>query len=213
VTRAHAAGDRVVLTVTDFDQQSLDALTSSPSAAGTLAAAVVSAVEAKNLDGVNLDFEGQGSADQAGLTALVGTVSAAVHAADPHYQVTMDTYASAAGDPAGFYDIAALASEVDGFFVMAYDLNLQGAPSAVSPLTSDMFSDETTLTQYTAVVPAAKVVLGLPFYGYDWPTANGSLSAAAPGGGQPGAGRGASALLGPGDRDGVDLVPVREPVA
>ena len=43
-----------------------------------LAAAVVSAVQAKNLDGVNLDFEGVGSADQAGLTALVGTVAAAV---------------------------------------------------------------------------------------------------------------------------------------
>lgn len=181
VSRAHAAGDRVVLTVTDFDQQSLDALTSSPAAAGTLAAAVVAAVEAKNLDGVNLDFEGQGSGDQAGLTALVGTVSAAVHAANPHYQVTMDTYASAAGDPAGFYDIPALAPEVDGFFVMAYDLNLQGAPSAASPLTSDQFSDETALAQYTAVVPPAKVVLGLPFYGYDWPTTNGTMSASATG--------------------------------
>ncbi len=181
VTRAHAAGDRVVLTVTDFNQQSLDALTSSPSAAGTLAAAVVAAVEAKNLDGVNLDFEGVGSADRAGLTALVGTVSAAVHAANPHYQVTMDTYASSAGDPTGFYDIAALAPEVDGFFVMAYDLNLQGAPSAASPLTSAMFSDEEALAQYTAVVPAAKVVLGLPFYGYDWPTTNGTMSAMATG--------------------------------
>ena len=32
VTRAHAAGDRVVLTVNDFDQTSLDQLTSSPTA-------------------------------------------------------------------------------------------------------------------------------------------------------------------------------------
>lgn len=30
ISRAHAAGERVVLTVTDFEQGSLDALTSSP---------------------------------------------------------------------------------------------------------------------------------------------------------------------------------------
>ena len=75
ITRAHAADDRVVLTVTDFSQSSLNALTSSPTAASTLASALVSAVAAKNLDGVNLDLEGEGSADQAGLTHLVGTVS------------------------------------------------------------------------------------------------------------------------------------------
>ena len=74
VTRAHAAGDRVVLTVTDFDQGSLNALTSAPAAATTLASALVAAVSAKNLDGVNLDFEGEGDADQAGLTRLVATV-------------------------------------------------------------------------------------------------------------------------------------------
>ena len=36
ITRAHAAGERVVLTVTDFDQGSLDALTSSPLGLGAL---------------------------------------------------------------------------------------------------------------------------------------------------------------------------------
>ena len=38
ITRAHAAGERVVLTVTDFGQSSLDALTSSPTAPATLSA-------------------------------------------------------------------------------------------------------------------------------------------------------------------------------
>jgi len=51
ITRAHAAGDRVVLTVNDFDQGSLDALTSSPTAPATLSAALLSAIEAKNMDG------------------------------------------------------------------------------------------------------------------------------------------------------------------
>jgi hypothetical protein len=182
VTRAHGAGDRVVLTVTQFDQGTLNQLTSDPTAPATLSAALISAIEAKNLDGVNIDFEGEGSADQVGLTNLITKVSANLHHVDPHWQVTVDTYASSAADPGGFYNVAALAPAVDGFFVMAYQLNLNAAPGATSPLTSSMFSDLTTAQQYAAVVPPSKVILGVPYYGEDWATTDGTLTAQATGG-------------------------------
>ncbi len=181
ISRAHAAGERVVLTVNDFGQSSLDALTSSPTAATTLADALIPLLEAKSLDGVNFDFEGDGSADQGGLTNLIEGVSGALRTADPHWQITMDTYASSAGDAGGFYDIPALAPFVDAFFVMDYELNLAGASTAASPLTSGAFSSLTTLEQYTKAVPASKVILGLPFFGIDWPTTNGTVAAAAAG--------------------------------
>ena len=181
VTRSHAAGDRVVLTVTDFSQSSLDAITSDPNAGARLSAALIAALSAKNLDGVNFDFEGEGSADQAGLTALITQVSNALHAANPHWQVTMAVYASAAADSGGFYNIAALAPAVDGFFVMAYDMNSKTTPSATSPLVGGGYSDTEALQQFTAVVPASKVILGVPYYGYDWPTTDGTSAAQATG--------------------------------
>jgi hypothetical protein len=64
---------------------------------------------------------------------------------------------------------------------MAYELNLQGQPNPVSPLTSGMFSDLTMVQQYEAVVPADKIIIGTPFFGIDWPTSNGTLTAAATG--------------------------------
>jgi spore germination protein len=182
ITRAHGANERVVLTVNDFDQGSLDALTSSATAPATLVQALKSALQAKNLDGVNFDFEGEGSGDQAGLTRLVGLVSYGLRVIDPHWQITMDTYASSAGDPGGFYNIPALANSVDAFFVMAYEVNLQGTPTPASPLTSGQFSDLTTLQQYTAAVPASKVILGIGFFGIDWPTTDGTMQATATGG-------------------------------
>jgi spore germination protein YaaH len=185
VTRSHAAGDRVVLTVTCFSQSSLDAITSDPSAPARLSAALIAAVSAKNLDGVNFDFEGQGSGDRHGLTSLITQVSAALHAANPHWQVTMATYASAASDGAGFYDVAALAPAVDGFFVMAYDMNSRSVPSATAPLVGGGYSDAEALQQFTAVVPAQKVILGVPYYGYDWPTTDGTRTAQATGGESP----------------------------
>jgi spore germination protein YaaH len=181
VTRAHAAGDRVVLTVNNFDQGQLDALTSSPTAPATLAAALVRAVSAKNLDGVNLDFEGGGDRDQAGLTRLVTTVSAALHGANPHYQVTMDTYGSSASGTNGWFNLPALAPAVDAFFIMEYNPNLAASQSSTSPLTSGMFSDQTALNEYAAVLPPSKVILGLPYFGLDWPTSNGTLTATATG--------------------------------
>jgi spore germination protein YaaH len=182
ITRAHAAGERVVLTITDFAQGSLDAITSSPGAPATLSSALIPLLQSKSLDGVNIDFEGDGSRDQSGLTNLVTAVSDALRAADPHWQITMDTYASSAGDPGGFYNIPELAPAVDAFFVMDYELNLRGTPSAASPLTSGQFSSLTTMKQYTAAVPASKVILGLPFFGIDWPTDNGTMAANAAGG-------------------------------
>jgi spore germination protein len=174
VTRSHAAGDRVVLTVTDFDQNSLNKITSDPAAPGRLSAALIAAVSAKNLDGVNFDFEGVGSGDRTGLTNLITQVSNALHAANPHWQNTMAVYASAASDSAGFYNVAALAPALDGFFVMAYDMNDPVTPSATAPLVGGGYNDTEALQEFTAVVPASKVILGVPYYGYDWPTTDGS---------------------------------------
>ena len=182
IDRAHAAGDRVVITVNDFSQASLDHLTSSSAAARQLSLQVLDLVRSRQLDGVNLDLEGEGSGDQAGLTSLVATVATEMHQANPNYQVTMDTYASSAGDPSGFYDIASLSRYVDAFFVMAYELNLRASAGAASPLTSPMFSNQQAASQYARAVPASKVILGLPLFGYDWPTANGALGAGAQGG-------------------------------
>ena len=182
ITRAHDGGERVVLTITDFTQSSLDALTSSPSAPATLSAALIPLLQAKALDGVNFDFEGEGGGDQSGLTNLITSVAGSLRAADAHWQITMDTYASSAGDRSGFYNIAALAPAVDAFFVMDYELNLAGSTSSASPLTSGQFSSQTTLAQYTAAVPASKVILGVPFFGIDWPTNDGTMAATATGG-------------------------------
>jgi hypothetical protein len=171
ITRAHQSNDRVVLTVTCFDQRTLDALTSDPSAPQRLATQLVPLLHQKSFDGLNIDFEGKGAADQVGLDKLVAQVSGALRAADPHWQLTMDTYASSAGDQSGFYDIAGLAHSVDAFFVMAYDMDDPSRPTPTAALTGGAFNDIEAVKQYTSVVPPSEVILGVPYYGYDWPTA------------------------------------------
>ncbi len=177
INRAHAAGDRVVLSVSDFSQSSLDQLATSATAPGTLAQSLLFLVKARDLDGVNLDFEGQGAGDRAGITNLVKAVSTTLRSANARYQITMDTYSSSALDPTGFYDLAGLSPFVDAFLVMAYQLNVASAPSASSSMTSAAASIQTTLNNYVLTVPAGKVILSLPLFGYDWPTSSGNLDA------------------------------------
>ncbi len=183
VSRAHAAGDRVVLTATDFSQSSLDTITHDAGAGTVLGKNLLSLVEAKHLDGVNLDFEGNGSADQTGLDRLVAQVGGVLRAANPDYQFTMASYASSAGDPHGFYDIRGLARSVDAFFVMAYDVD--EGPAAGPSAGSGPYSDAEYIHQYVSAVGASKVILGVPLFGYEMATAGPALGDAVTGPAQP----------------------------
>ena len=130
----------------------------------------------------------------------------------------MDTYASSATDSGGFYDIAALGPA--GRCLLRHGVQPEFLGQRLGLFASHQWAvlDQTTVNEYASVVPPSKVILGLPYFGIDWPTTNGTLLATAPGPatdvalGQILTSR-ASRLLGPRDRDWLDLVPGREPVA
>jgi spore germination protein len=169
VMRAHAAGDRILLSVDSANGTVLDAISGSPVAASQhLLPTLEHLVKQFGFDGVNLDLEGRNGADRAGFARFVQLVSAGLKATDPHWEVAIDTYPQSASDPNDFFDVAAIAPSVDQFFIMAYDLYQPGVPSADAPLTGTSISVSTALQSYTAIVPATKIVLGVPFYGDDW---------------------------------------------
>ncbi len=71
ISAAHFAGDRVVLTAKSFDQGTLDRLSSDPTAGDRLGSQLVQAIQAKAMDGANLDFEGLGGADRVGMARFI----------------------------------------------------------------------------------------------------------------------------------------------
>jgi len=177
---AHAAGTKVVVTI---DLQ--DFAPGTPSmCAGLVNRAVtvnqaVAQVAAKGVDGVNVDYEGlngtcpNGETSRAMLTAFIQQLRGALPSGS---YLSIDTYASSAADPLGFFDVPSLNQFVDAFFVMAYDLeysNWHHAPlycasfclSPTAPLSGYYYNDTSTVAQYVAAVPASKVILGVPYYG------------------------------------------------
>jgi len=182
VSTAHSHGAKVVLTIVlqDF-APGTPTMCAGLSHTSTTVTNTVAEVKAKGVDGVNVDYEGLngscGTPDPSwarhALTSFV--VALRSHLPAGSY-LSVDTYASSATDPLGFFDIPSLAPSVDSFFVMAYDLeyaNYKRAPLSCSsfclgptaPLNGYYYNDTSTATQYAATVPASKVILGVPYYG------------------------------------------------
>ncbi len=173
VTRAHQAGDRVLLTASTTDPAVVDNLARSPAPTGTLLGGqLASLVVAHHLNGIDLDIEGRATRSRAGFVRFVGYLARAFRRTDPTGQIALDAYPESAASGQDFFDVAKIAKIVDTILVMAYDMVDPGAASANSPLASPTLglSDVGALLDYVKIVPAAKLVMALPFYGYDFTT-------------------------------------------
>jgi spore germination protein YaaH len=190
IRTAHAHGVKVILTLIMFDS---DPGTPSMCAALQFSDATVKAavdqVKAKGIDGINVDYEAKNStcynrrtgapeSSQSLFTNFIRNLRAALPAGS---YLSVDTYTGSAAARSGttytgFFDISALAPYVDSFFVMAYDMEYYnwGSPplncakfclSPTAPLSGYLYNDQRVSAEYRAVVPASKVLLGIPYYG------------------------------------------------
>jgi len=190
ISTAHAAGTKVVLTIIMMDGTS-----GTPNMCSALQRAqitvnnTVAEINAKGVDGVNIDYESNNSqctdpgtgavqSSQSLFTSFVAKMRAALPAGS---YLSVDTYSGSAGfrngsTYLGFFDISALASYVDSFFVMAYDMeysNWDSPPlscpsfciSPTAPLTTYLYNDSRAASEYSTVVPPSQVIMGIPYYG------------------------------------------------
>lgn len=169
VADAHAAGDRALLTFYSGTPSVIEQLARDPVSAGEgLADRAAALIGQYGFDGVDLDLEGDLAGARAGFTRFVGAFSARLRAIDRSWTLVVNTYPEAALDPESLYDVAALAKDANQLFVMAYDMGDLQSPGPTAPLTGAALSDASVLASYVAAVPAREVILGIPFYGYDF---------------------------------------------
>jgi spore germination protein YaaH len=170
INAAHASGDRVVLTVKAFNNAAIASVTGSSQSRQTAVANIVAQVAARSADGVNVDFEGFDPSVASNFVQFVAQLRGTLSTQLPNAAyLTVDTYASAALGGT-MYDIVHLVSYLDAFDVMAYDITSPGSSSAgpVAPLAGMTYADVNTVSSYLSLVPASKIILGVPYYGYKW---------------------------------------------
>lgn len=137
-------------------------------------ALLLKTVQDMGADGLNVDIEGVAPADRGRYNAFIEALCKAFHEKDLIVTAAVPAKTSDAptGAWAGFADYEFLGKHLDQVQLMCYDEHWSGG--SPGPIASIPWVDK-VLAYATTVIPREKVVMGLPFYGYDWP-AEGSAS-------------------------------------
>ena len=178
INKAHANGVEVVLTVTLFDKSDIETLLSHNSYRDRLIKNLLYEVNRAGADGVNIDFESFPESQKNNLVSFVKNLRKSLRDSIPNAQVTL---ATPAVDWSNAWDFNALATESDGLFIMGYDYHWKGstATGPVAPLTGGSYNITNTVNTYLSVTNNNydKLILGNPYYGYEWPSNSGDKGA------------------------------------
>ena len=176
VDSAKAHGCKALLSVTNFGETNNKIFLSNKSAQATLIKNLVSLINLRNADGVNLDFENVPRSHKREFTNFIIALSSELRSANVDKQYTI-SIAVPAIDFRDVYEISALKPHIDIFIIMGYEFHGSNSKFAgpVSPLFSGStwweFNLQKSVDGYLLnEVPPEKLVLGLPYYGSEWQT-------------------------------------------
>ncbi len=166
---AHDKGVRVVPTFQLFDSGSLTkmrAFLGSTAAQTRFIAQALDLMAARQADGANLDFEPMFAVDTPSYLTFVSRFRTAMKARFPTATLVNATSAGAGKDL-----IVGLVPLVDRQFVMTYGYRSSTATvaGAIAPLDSAERTVRKHIERILQWAPANTVLLGVPYYGYDWP--------------------------------------------
>ncbi|KAL7396253.1 hypothetical protein ABVT39_003025 [Epinephelus coioides] len=139
-------------------------------------AEAVSLAKIQYVDGINLDIEqavDEGSPEYYALTALVKETTEAFHREIPGSQVSFDVAWSPNCIDKRCYDYVAIAESCDLVFVMSYDEQSQIMGDCIAMANAPLSQTLNGYDQFLSLkIDPKKLVMGVPWYGYDYPCLN-----------------------------------------
>lgn len=115
--------------------------------------------------GIHLDIENVDQRDAEALRAFYADIAARVHGQGRQFTIALPAKSIGTPDWHPTYNYAKLASFSDLVVIMAYDHGYAGGPAGpVAPLPWV----RNVLTYGLKYIPPSKLLLGVPWYGYDW---------------------------------------------
>lgn len=184
LAESQASGVNTDVVLTMFNNEHIEQFLTSTTAQQTALSTIEALILANSIDGINIDIEysGEKSAEiRDHYTQFIVAVDQMLEQQFPTVKLSIDVYPSAI-EKQQLWDITALESHVDYIIVMAYDFYRANSSISgpVAPLLSTQDrADEKNITYYIAkylqTVPKQKIILGIPFYGYEWQTTENEL--------------------------------------
>lgn len=169
---------KVLVAIKSFDNETIDKIISNSINRPNLINNILDLIEKNDLNGINIDFEYIPDIDfptRPYFNLFIKELSQALDKKNPDLILSVDVYANAAihNYP---YDLEEIAKHVDQIILMAYDFYRADSTKAgpVAPIRAP--DNEPSITKTLAAVfgkvSRKKLVLGIPFYGYEWQTYN-----------------------------------------
>lgn len=178
VTEAKENGTKVLIAFKNFDNTSIDTLISNDLFTSRFIKSVSQLILEYDLDGINLDFEYVTDTDfptAKYFNKFLASVSSALKNGNPKLLVSIDVNATAILKDSA-YDMVKIGEVVDHVIVMAYDYRQANSTRAgpVAPLygSKNEHSIHQSIQSLNGRVEPHKIILGIPYYGYEWQTIN-----------------------------------------
>lgn len=171
-------GGKTDLVFTQFNNDDIVAFVTNPQSHARFIESLDNLLLAYPITGVNIDIEYSGKVTdnvRNGLTTFMQTLQTHLKNRYQDIELSIDVYAGA-GTGRTIWDIPALEPHTDYFVVMAYDFHRRQSALAgpVAPLFGGKEYWDTDISAqlqaFLKNVPSEKILLGVPFYGYEWQT-------------------------------------------
>lgn len=178
VQAAQTQGTGVELVIAQFNSDAITAFLNSETAQEKFFNSLDSVLLAYPFSGVNIDIEYNGTVTddlRDNFVTFIQRLDEHLETNHPGTRLSIDVYGSAASKKL-IWDLPRIAPKVDYVIMMAYDYHRRS--SVVSGPVAPLFGADSTwdsdiikhLNDLVTQVPAKKIILGIPFYGYEWRT-------------------------------------------
>ena len=178
-TKVLQNGARWGVTIVNLSANSITRNINNPARQQTIIDNAIKVMKQEGFTALNIDFEYVGRPDNShkkSFTSFTQKLTDSVHREIPGSIVSFDGFADSAKKPR-IFDMNSLGEILDHVIIMGYDFHSIASQVAgpVAPLTGkERYGYDVTISvsDYLSKVPSQKLLLGVPFYGYDWPTQN-----------------------------------------
>lgn len=183
IQMAHANGVKVVpVLFTDFGSDTIDTILSNTTIQDLMIGNLVSEINVNGFDGIDVDLEGFTATNkitgQSNRTLYTQFIQNLRNRLGNSKRISIDLPAV---DWENTFNVGTLQNSCNFLMIMGYDYHWQGGPTAgsVSPLNNNSSPSVTnSVNTYSGLMNKSKLLLGVPYYGYEWPTVSNQREAA-----------------------------------
>jgi spore germination protein YaaH len=173
IKKANARGIRFAVTVISQDDEISDKFLDCRECWGTLVKNLKSEMNKNGVKHVNLNFEYSGDTAEDKATKYVELIDYVNREMDKTYGDSFTVtaaFADSSTKPRVTSELDALGKAADAVFIMAYDFHRTESEYAgpVAPINDSEFDLKDMLKDYLSVISPNKLIMGVPYYGYNW---------------------------------------------